>query len=99
MSLPINQFLRPVGNYGYCLKLLRVVAEKWADQWQFERWGMKEKKPFNDGHKSKWYMRNIVQIAPGIFKITGQLCCGEPRYFRLIQDQPSGQLDLFGGAA
>lgn len=94
MNWPIGKFLRPVGGFAYCLKLKRVVT----DQWQFERWGMKENRPFNDGHRNSAYINGIRQIAPGIFK-NEDGCDFGPRYFKLIQEQPTVQLDLFAEAA
>jgi hypothetical protein len=93
-------FIRPVGVFGYCLEVVRVVAadDESGEQWQCRRYGMDEQRqPFKDGHSDMHYMNNLKQIAPGVWKdewpfdTPRWMCC--PLYYRRID--VAGQMGLF----
>jgi hypothetical protein len=101
MAAPLpGAFIRPVGNYGYCLEVVRVLPEdgEGPEQWQCKRWGMNEdRQPMKDGHSDMHYLNGLKQVAPGVWKDEWEfdtprwLSC--PLYYRRID--VGGQLGLF----
>lgn len=103
MTAPaIGTFVRPVGGYGYCLKVVNVIpADRDGDeQWQCRRYGMADDRRtiIEDGHQHMAYINNLREIAPGIWKdewicdTPRWLCC--PLYYRMM-DVPGQQMGLF----
>lgn len=101
---PIGAFLRPVGkSFAYCVRVLQVYpAEPGDDECvEYERWGMDgNRQPVDDGHHGKGWVRNLVQVLPGVWKdfstfngFTRWDCC--PLYYRLIDHDQDGQKALF----
>ena len=102
---PIGAFLRPVGNYLYCLRVTEVHSR--ADglhDIETERWGMEQKQPVRDGHQYRGITRKMRQVLPGVWRSQhyyrsdwAQRC--EPLYYRLIENpkphSTSNQLEIF----
>lgn len=101
MTAPIpGTFVRPVGNYAYCLEVVRVIPENedGPEQWQCRRYGLDEsRQPFKDGHSDMHYLNNLKPVAPGVWKDEWDSiyprwsCC--PLYYRRID--VGGQMGLF----
>lgn len=101
MSSPqIGTFIRPVGSYAYCLELVRIIPRdhEGEEQWQLRRYGLKDGKPFKDGHQSMSYLSGLKRVLPGVWKDEWEhdtprwTCC--PLYYRLMTDGRL-QRDLF----
>jgi len=95
-TLPKGMFFRPVGPYAYCLRLVEV--NQWG-QWSCERWGMRDKLPFDDGHVNKGhYLNDMLEVLPGVFRDAlryGDRAWGlSPVYWRRIESS-APQLELF----
>lgn len=93
-------FFRPVGPYGYCLEVVKIVPINYGGgyHWTMRRWGMKDGQPFDDGHKALCYHNQMIRALPDAWK--------EPRgpwdlwvmYYRRITLTPEasgGQMNLF----
>ncbi len=93
-SHPIGAFIRPVGPYSYCMKLVRVVE----DQWQLMRYGMTDGEAVKDGHQSMFYLRGLRNVLPGVWKDENDCFHGYrvgPLYYRLMRQAGLGQMNLF----
>ena len=94
---PVGAFLRPVGNYLFCLRVTEVHSrEDGLHDIETERWGMEQKQPVRDGHQYLSLARNLHQVLPGVWRESGSRSdwasrC-EPLYYRLI-DSPQLQKD------
>lgn len=103
---PIGTYLRPVGTHPfffYCLRLERVVGptkgeydrDSWT-QWQLTRFGLDRSRmePIEDGHQNMQYIRDLVQVAPGVWRDPLEDDWDlEPLYWRDMGRR--GQLGLF----
>ncbi len=93
-------FIRPVGFFGYCLEVVRVVPEDkdGPEQWQCRRWGMDAHlQPLKDEHSGMRYLNNLKPVAPGVWKDEWEFDTPRwfscPLYYRRID--VGGQLGLF----
>lgn len=101
-SPPIGAYIRPVGReYTYALRVLKVLPEdnEGPEQWQCERWGLKDGKPFNDGARSGiHYLDGLKEVLPGVWKDEWEFDTPRwrcvPLYYKRI-DAHSGQKELF----
>lgn len=97
LNLKPKAFIRPIGNYRYCWQLDKIQHYESGSQIIWKRWGMKDGKPFNDGHlKTGFILSDLYEAAPGIFRVPQYP--DEPiEYFRLIDTTPTKneQLQLF----
>ena len=99
----LGTYVRPVGEfrYGYCLRVIKIVPllDERREQWQCERWGMRNRHPVDDGHgHSMSYLDRLLEVMPGVWRVewtsSGQRWFGIPRYFRRI-DVAHAQRELF----
>ena len=95
---PVGAFLRPIGNFLYCLRVTEVRngGTPSMASIEAERWGMEQKQPVRDGHQYLSWVRNLHQVLPGVWRESGSRSdwasrC-EPLYYRLI-DSPQLQKD------
>lgn len=98
----LGAFIRPVGRgYAYCYQVLRVwtpTKEDPREGLDLKRWGMKDGRPFNDGHLSTCWLTGLRRVLPGVWRDPWEFdtprwrCC--PLYYRLIDTGPDGQLQL-----
>lgn len=68
---PLGAFLRPVGmiHYGYCLRVLRHFADDERPGVEYERWGMRDGCPLDDGHIQREYYIDLVPcLTPGLWR-------------------------------
>ena len=88
---PIGSFIRPVGvaGYRYCIK----VTHHFGKRVQGERWGMQDKHPTDDGHRSGFHGFDLQRIAAGVWKGVGQWA---PLYWVVLDEEPDGQMTMFG---
>lgn len=96
-------FIRPVGNFSYCLEVLAVIPDyqKSGDHMTCRRWGMnKQRQPFNDGRRDDncLYHASIYPVGHDAWRLED----GHPRwdrqptYYRQISVAPTtGQQELF----
>lgn len=99
---PLGSFIRPAGNYAYCLELILVFPEDSdsPEQWHLKRWGIdSQKQPVSDGRSDGLrYISNLKKIASDVWKDEWEFdtprwhCC--PLYYRLMQ-RKNEQLGLF----
>lgn len=94
-------FLRPLGSYGYALEVLSIHPPQrlrgGLPQALCRRWGLKDGRPFNDGHVSVGVGVHLRYRAPGVFSAPAWYP-DRPRYgFVLYQvvPGPNGQMGLF----
>lgn len=97
---PIGAYLRPVGIYAYCYRVLSVrpaIDDDATTIWDLERWGMTEERtPVRDGHQHMCWLRDLRQVLPGVWRIPRAPIWGEPLYYRQIPEpEQTGQLALF----
>ena len=102
----IGQFLKPVGTvkYQYTVRVMRVWPPgpnhlDWGIE--YERWGLKDGQPFDDGHVvDKCYTELAPTAIPGVWRDPFD-CCGNdrwrccPLYYRAIDTNKHGQQDMF----
>lgn len=85
---PTGAFLRPVGHYAYSYKVLSVHAPSKDDPQEvvvFERWGLKDGIPIDDGHvKGGFSIRGLRRVLPDVWK-DAPAFCGAPLYYRLVK--------------
>jgi hypothetical protein len=95
-------FIRPIGRVAYCLQLIKITPPTKEDPrevWEFDRWGMKDGKPFMDGHRSKCWISDLTFVRPGCwrdewkFNTSRWACC--PLYYLQMPVDPAGQMQLF----
>ena len=103
MTAPaLGTYVRPVGEirYAYCYRVVKVLHLDGADRqyWECERWGMHDGQPFNDGNRRMSYLRDILEVVPGVWKDewtgAGERWFGIPLYFKRI-DVDLVQKELF----
>jgi hypothetical protein len=96
----LGAFIRPVGDYGYCLEVVKVlVGDAEGEQWHCRRWGMNDhRQPVADGHgHGISFLSGLIQVAPGVWRDEWEFdtprwtCC--PLYYRRIDI--GGQMSLF----
>ena len=100
---PTGAWLRPVGNFSYCLRAI----ESWPDDGdgpctKFERWGLDRDRqaPVQDGHHDHSWIYHLRQVLPGVWRDTFDYGPGNPRwrccpiYYKLMPSGPLGQLNL-----
>jgi hypothetical protein len=67
---PIGAFLRPIGAYEYCLRVLAVrgkSADAAHEIVEAERWGVDHDTPVRDGHQHQTQLRDLREIRPGVW--------------------------------
>ena len=86
----VGAFLRPVGNFLYCLRVteVRTGNAHGLIHIETERWGMEQKQPVRDGHQYRSWVRDLRPVLPGVWREEGHRSdwasrC-EPLYYRLI---------------
>ncbi len=70
---PIGTFIRPVGSYSYCFKVIKVIPpnkESPTEQWWCKRFGLSDDKttPIKDGHHDVHYLDGLKQVSPDTWK-------------------------------
>jgi hypothetical protein len=98
----LGSFLRPVGKgFAYCLELVGIYPPSKDEPrmtFEFKRWGMKDGRPFYDGHRDHSWLKGLRQVLPGVWKDEWEFdsprwcCC--PLYYRSIDTGPNGQMQL-----
>lgn len=102
----IGQFLKPVGTikYQYTARVLRIWAPSEANPYwgiEYERWGLKDGQPFDDGRVVDGCHTELEPTAiPGVWRDPCDFdgndrwrCC--PLYYRAINTNQRGQQDMF----
>lgn len=95
----VGDFIRPVGNYAYCLEAVKLTEYSTGKQITYRRHGLVDGQPFDDGHcNTGFYLNNLVPVIEGCWKeptFNGYLAT----YYRRINiRQPArGQQSLFPG--
>jgi hypothetical protein len=96
---PLGAFIRPIGptRYGYCLRVLRQIDTKEGPCIEGERWGMRDQRPLDDGHIQREHFEYLTpSLVPGVWLKPGWSRLWEEEvYFRLMQTNPAGQMELF----
>lgn len=101
---PIGAFIRPVGSYLYCMRVVAVHASsrECPETVEVERWGMENKNPVRDGHHHHLWLTGLRRAAPGVWKTERSDTWAyhiEPLYYRLIENpkphSTSNQLEIF----
>lgn len=60
---PLGAFIRPIGmtRYGYCLRVVRQFTDDDGQPAiEYERWGMRDGRPVDDGHILREYYTDLV---------------------------------------
>ena len=93
----LGTFIRPVGEYKYCLELVAVIHgdDQTPDQWQLRRHGINEDdQPFDDGNGHHiFYLTGLIIASPGVFKDISCIWSHVPTYYKIMDLH--GQQDLF----
>lgn len=95
----IGTFIRPVGVSGYrfSIKVCHVFPDH--GRVQGERWGMQDKRPIDDGHRSHGNCFDLVPVAPGVWKDAGDGDWYDKKYWVAVPGDERGQLDMFAAEA
>ncbi len=99
---PAGAWLRPIGQwYGYCLRVLNVFPPsegEYLETIEFERWGLDRARcmPVRDEHANHSWHHDLRQVLPGVWReVHGDSWPLGPRYYRLMDSAPAGQMEIF----